>query len=148
MPGGRSLAASRKCGQQVQLIGDRRPGLGDRRSCVTPQERQCPLIEFLDALVKRRVRTPLEDVQLRIRDAALQSIGEARRRELHDVRTAFVLADLLPSGPLVDLVIMNLAFLAPRCHRHAYAFAGVGAAGGTVPTFFIGIDHVAQFATD
>jgi hypothetical protein len=25
---------------------------------VTPQERQRPLIEFLDALVKRRVRTP------------------------------------------------------------------------------------------
>src|SRR5712691_2127699 len=43
---------------------------------------------------------------------------------------------------------MDLAFLAPRCHRHAYAFAGVGAASGTVPTFFIGIDHVAQFAMD
>src|SRR6267142_3524369 len=60
----------------------------------------------------------------------------------------FVLAGLLPPGPLVDLVIMDLAFLAPRCHRHAYAFAGVGAAGGTVPTFFIGIDYIAQFATD
>src|SRR6478672_4934698 len=55
---------------------------------------------------------------------------------------------LLPAGPLVDLVIVDLAFLAPRRHRHAYAFAGVGAAGGTVPTLFIGIDHVAQFATD
>jgi hypothetical protein len=43
---------------------------------------------------------------------------------------------------------MDLAFFAPRCHRHAYAFAGVGATGGTVPTFFIGIDHVAQFAMD
>src|SRR5258706_11918909 len=60
----------------------------------------------------------------------------------------FVLADLLAAGPLVDLVIMDLAFLAPRCHRHAYAFTGVGAAGGTVPTFFIGIDHVAQFTMD
>src|SRR5437667_1351827 len=60
----------------------------------------------------------------------------------------FVLSDLLPPGPLVDLVIMDLAFLAPRCHRHAYAFATVGAAGRTVPTFFIGIDHVAQFAVD
>src|SRR6185503_16087214 len=53
-----------------------------------------------------------------------------------------------PAGPLVDLVIVNLAFLAPRRHRHSYAFAGVGAAGGTVPTFFIRIDHVAHFATD
>jgi hypothetical protein len=42
---------------------------------------------------------------------------------------------------------MDLAFLAPRCHRHADALP-VLAAGGTVPTFFIGIDHVAQFATD
>src|SRR5713226_6750123 len=57
-----------------------------------------------------------------------------------------VLADLLPTGPLVDLIIMDLAFLAPRGHRHAYAFSGASAAGGTVPTFFIGIDHVAQFA--
>src|ERR1700682_941066 len=56
--------------------------------------------------------------------------------------------DLLPPGPLVDLIIVDLAFLAPRCHRHAYALAGVGAASGTVPTFFIGIDHVAQFAMD
>src|SRR5262249_55188489 len=29
-----------------------------------------------------------------------------------------------------------------------YAFAGVGAAGGTVPTFFVGIDHVAHLAMD
>src|SRR5207237_10764261 len=40
---------------------------------------------------------------------------------------------LTPFGPLVELVIMDLAFLAPRCHRHAYAFAGVVAAGGMVP---------------
>jgi hypothetical protein len=33
--------------------------LGDPGSSVTPQERQRPLIEFLDALVKRRVRTPV-----------------------------------------------------------------------------------------
>src|SRR6266705_6153435 len=69
-------------------------------------------------------------------------------RDSNQQSDCFVLADLLPPGPLVDLVIMDLAFLAPRCHRHAYAFAGVGAAGGTVPTFFIGIDHVAQFAMD
>src|SRR4029079_914649 len=43
---------------------------------------------------------------------------------------------------------MDLTFLAPRCHRHAYAFAGVGAAGGAVPTFFVGIDHIAQFAVN
>src|SRR5882724_298751 len=55
---------------------------------------------------------------------------------------------LPPIGPLVDLVIVDLAFLAPRCHRHAYAFAGVRAARGTVPTFFTGIDQVAQFAMD
>src|SRR3954467_7199499 len=28
---------------------------------------------------------------------------------------------LLPAGTLVDLVVMDLAFLAPRRHRHAYA---------------------------
>src|SRR5712691_4296879 len=70
------------------------------------------------------------------------------RRDSNQQSGCFVLADLLPAGPLVDLVIMDLAFLAPRCHRHAYAFASAGAAGGTVPTFFIGIDHVAQFAMD
>src|SRR5215471_10820799 len=57
-------------------------------------------------------------------------------------------ADLLPPGPLVDLKVMDLAFLAPRRHRHSYAFAGVGAAGGTVPSLFIGIDHIAQLAVD
>src|SRR5690242_4777776 len=46
---------------------------------------------------------------------------------------------LLSARPLVDLVVMNLAFLAARRHRHADALAGVGAAGGTVPAFFIGI---------
>src|SRR5881397_2777677 len=69
-------------------------------------------------------------------------------RDSNQQSGCFVLSALLPPGPLVDLVIMDLAFLAPRCHRHAYAFAGVGAAGGTVPTFFIGIDYVAQFAMD
>ena len=43
---------------------------------------------------------------------------------------------------------MDLTFLAPRCHRHAYAFAGVGAAGGAVPTFLVGIDHIAEFAVN
>ena len=57
-------------------------------------------------------------------------------------------AGVSTSRSLVDLEIMDLAFLAPRRHRHAYAFAGVGAAGGTVPAFFIGVDHVAQFAMD
>src|SRR4030095_5767463 len=36
----------------------RSPALSDRRSGVTRQERQRLLIEFLYALVKRRVRTP------------------------------------------------------------------------------------------
>ena len=43
---------------------------------------------------------------------------------------------------------MNLTFLAPRGHRHAYALTGVGAAGGPVPAFFIRIDQVAQFSMD
>jgi hypothetical protein len=40
---------------------------------VTPQERQRPLIEFPDALVECRVRTPVENEQLEIPDAARQS---------------------------------------------------------------------------
>jgi hypothetical protein len=49
---------------------------------VTPQERQRSLVEFLDALVKRRVRTPVEHEQFGIRDAALQPIGETGGCEL------------------------------------------------------------------
>jgi len=43
---------------------------------------------------------------------------------------------------------MDLTFLRARRHRHAYAFACVGAAGGTVPTLLIGVDQVAIFAMD
>ena len=49
---------------------------------VTLQERQRLLIELCDILIKRRVRAPLEDEELRIADAALQSIRETRRRQL------------------------------------------------------------------
>jgi hypothetical protein len=49
---------------------------------MTPQESQCPLIEFLDALVKRRVRTPLENEQFGIPDAGLQWIGKTGGCEL------------------------------------------------------------------
>jgi hypothetical protein len=58
--------------------------------------------------------------------------------------------DELPSIPrrLVGLEVMDLPFFRARRHRHAYAFAGVGAAGGTVPTLLIGIDQVAIFAMD
>ena len=48
---------------------------------VTLQERQRSLIEFLDVLVQRRVRTPVEDEQFGTADAALQSICETRRCE-------------------------------------------------------------------
>src|SRR5262252_153715 len=83
-----------------------------------------------------------------VKQAARRIGANVASRQLAFNRDRFVLTDLLAPGPLVDLVIMDLAFLAPRCHRHAYAFASVGAAGGTVPTFFVGIDHVAQFAMD
>src|SRR5262249_35830409 len=69
-----------------------------------------------------------------------------RRWMLRQVESTNRSPYLLPAWPLVDLVIVDLAFLAPRRHRHAYALAGVGAAGGTVPAFFIGVDHVSQFA--
>src|SRR3954466_7230276 len=49
---------------------------------------------------------------------------------------------------LVGLEVMNLTFLRTRRDRHAYAFAGVGAAGGTVPTLLICVDQVAIFAMD
>ena len=79
--------------------------------------------------------------------------------EIPRERSAGVEADLIPHnrGPggrdllsfrLIGLVIMDLTFLAPRCHRHAYASARVGAAGGAVPAFFIGVDHVTIFATN
>src|SRR4029450_82768 len=61
-------------------------------------------------------------------------------------QTPTLLADLI--GLLVGLEIMDLAFFAPRCHRHAYAFAGVRTTRGAVPAFFVGVDHVAQFAVD
>jgi hypothetical protein len=46
----------------------------------------------------------------------------------------------------VDLVVMHLAFLAARRDRHADALAGIGATGGAVPAFLIGVDQVAIFA--
>ena len=46
------------------------------------QERQRLLIEFGDLLIKRRVRALLKDKELRISDAALQSIRKTRRRQL------------------------------------------------------------------
>ena len=46
-----------------------------------PQERQRFLIEVGDILIKRRVRAVLKDEQLRIADAALQSIRKTRRRQ-------------------------------------------------------------------
>jgi len=53
----------------------------------------------------------------------------------------------LPSIPrrLIDLEIMHLAFLAAGRDGHAYASAGVGAAGGPVPAFLIGVDQIAIF---
>ena len=53
-----------------------------RESVLTPQERQRSLVEFLDALVQRRVRRPIEHKQFGISDAALQSIGETGGSEL------------------------------------------------------------------
>ena len=52
-----------------------------------------------------------------------------------------------PSIPrrMIDLEIMRLAFLAAGRGRHTYASAGVGAAGGPVPAFFIGIDQIAIY---
>ena len=46
------------------------------------KERQRLLIEFADILIERRVRAPLEDEELRIADAAPQSIRKTRRRQL------------------------------------------------------------------
>ena len=54
----RTRHGSAKAGHYVQ------GALGAWRSSVTQQERQRSLIEYLDALVQRRVRTPLEDEQL------------------------------------------------------------------------------------
>jgi hypothetical protein len=42
---------------------------------MAPQERQRPLIEFVGALVQRGVRTPVENDQLGIYDAARQDHG-------------------------------------------------------------------------
>ena len=81
---------------------------------------------------------------------AQQSTTAEEEPELIDWGETEAFADELPSIPrrLVGLEVMDLAFLRARRHRHAYAFAGVGAAGGTVPTLLIGIDQVAIFAMD
>ncbi len=60
----------------------RRRRLCDCRSGVPLQERQALLIELRDIFVKRRVRAPFEEEQLRIANAALEPICETRRRQL------------------------------------------------------------------
>ena len=56
--------------------------LGNRRSGVTPQERQRPQVELGDVLVEGRMRAPVEDEQFGVPDAALESIRESGGREL------------------------------------------------------------------
>jgi hypothetical protein len=73
-------AIIRRLDRKPVIIGVSRP-LGNCGSSMSMQERQRLLIELCDILVKRRVRAPLEDEELRIADAALQSIPEARRRQ-------------------------------------------------------------------
>src|SRR5262245_56019427 len=89
-------------------------------------------------------RTAAASCSITPRIATRSSSPNAMMRILTAIRADL----LLPPRSLVDLVVVNLAFFASRRHRHPYAFAGVGAACGTVPTLFIGVDHVAQFAMD
>lgn len=70
----------RRAARTMAISESRR--LSDGSAGVTLQERQRPLIEFCDVLVERRVRTPFEDEELGIADAALESIPETRRRQL------------------------------------------------------------------
>jgi hypothetical protein len=55
---------------------------GDRHSRMTPQERQRPLIEFLDALVRLGVRAPVKHEQFGVGDAEHHVIGETSGCEL------------------------------------------------------------------
>src|ERR1044071_7127710 len=80
------------------------------------------------------------------RSSPMAAAWRAGQRKKDSAKLERSAAVPLISRRLVDLEIMDLAFLAARRDRHAYASAGIGATGGPMPAFLIGIDQVAIFA--
>src|SRR5262245_32572517 len=79
-----SHSPGRSCGPSIRwdTSSSRMPGSSEGGSSMALQESQRLVIELGDIFVERRVRAALEDQELGIADAGLQSIGKTRRRQL------------------------------------------------------------------